>query len=285
MKPSFDNSILNTGQLMRRGYSFFAENAGKAVAVITGIVAVLVSFTEVGFCDFSAQSFTSGMLVMLLASYIIYFSMEDAGERLGASCDDYKRALSEYSSRCEAIGGNMILQLREFCTEYSKRELEYRRENMLMSLGYSPKEYEDHLSGAEVSAKARRAFKKARALKPLHITPSQLLSRQRATSKSELKNPERGKFLRLLIGLIPSTLCTLFTVSIVLQSKEGLTAEAVLESILKLTCLPIIGLRGYSGGYNFATRNTVGWMDTKTRLLDSFLSGLKKQADSAPIPD
>jgi hypothetical protein len=63
----------------------------------------------------------------------------------------------------------------------------------------------------------------------------------------------------------------LFTVSIMLGVKDGMTAEFILESILKLSTLPIIGLRGYSQGYAYAKGELTLWLETKTRLIEGYL--------------
>ena len=98
-----------------------------------------------------------------------------------------------------------------------------------------------------------------------------LLSRNAGVGASELKNPEKGKVLSLFIRLIPSTVCMMFTVSIMISTRDNLTAGAIIECILKLATLPIIGLRGYTAGYEYVTKSETAWLQTKTNLLDAFL--------------
>ena len=73
MKDSFEISLLNSASLMKRGYTLLASNAGKAVAVITLVVASLVIFTDISFADVTSKTFTSTMAIMLMASYLMYF--------------------------------------------------------------------------------------------------------------------------------------------------------------------------------------------------------------------
>jgi len=75
----------------------------------------------------------------------------------------------------------------------------------------------------------------------------------------------------MIIKLIPSTVCTLFTISVMISVKDNLTAAGVIEALLKLSTLPIIGLKGYSGGYEYVTVSEVAWINTKCRLLDAFI--------------
>lgn len=271
MKTDFESALLGSGHLMRRGYAYVAENVGKTVAIITSLVAVLVSFTEIGFSDFTLESVTSSMVMMLIASYVIYFSLEDAGERLGRSTEDYKSALSEYKELCEGVGADKMVAFREFLSRYTEAELSYRRGRMLSAAGLSEEDYQAYLDGIEETGARRRILKKVKRAKPLNLSPALLLRRGKAYGTDEVHDPKRGKLLRLLLGLIPTTLCTLFTVSVMLRTKDEMTVSAALEAVLKLSCLPVIGLRGYSSGYVYATEGEYEWLRTKSRLLRAFL--------------
>ena len=75
----------------------------------------------------------------------------------------------------------------------------------------------------------------------------------------------------MILRLIPSTVCTFFTVSVIISTKDGLTASSVIESILKLSTLPVIGLKGYSLGYEYTLGSEISWLELKTDLLDAFI--------------
>ena len=271
MKQGFDTTLLSSGEMMRKGYSFLVTNMGKTIALITLLVATVVSFTEIGFCDVTAAGFTSTLIMMLIASYIMYFSLEDAGEKLGRENEDYAEILNEYNARKKMISGSDIVALRSFCLRYRQEELDYRKSNILFSEGYTHDEYKGYKNGAPVSKKARRVFRKIDNLKRAELTAMDLLSRNAGVGASELKNPEKGKVLSLFIRLIPSTVCMIFTVSIMISTRDNLTAGAIIECILKLATLPIIGLRGYTAGYEYVTKSETAWLQTKTNLLDAFL--------------
>ena len=256
---------------MKRGYSQLLEGASKIIAVIALLIAALVSFTDVSFCDFGSVGFTSSLAVMLISSYLIYFSLEDAGERLGEDSTEYKSALERYSTVREKITPSAITALRAYLAEYSKRELEWRRASLLAEHGiYS--EYGRAVDKSTLSPRAQRALKRAEGLRQIPISPTKLLSRERSSRRSELESPERGKLLRMLLRLLPSTVCTFFTVSVILTTKDGLTAAAVAEAILKLSALPIIGFKGYLAGYEYAKGAKCEWLETKSRLLEGFLA-------------
>lgn len=276
MKNDFDPSILDTGRMIKRGYSFFLENAGKTVALLTGLIVTLVTFTEVGLCDFTATSYTSTLILMLIASYIIYFSLEESGEKLGRESEEYKRADSEYSDRRARLRSANIGEVREFLLDYAKEELLYRQKNALISKSLSYEEYLEWQGGAEFPRRTRRVFKSVKRMRPVKLTPKQLLAKERFETRCELTNPEYRKILTLVLKLIPSTVCMVFTLSIMLGAKDGMTAEFVIESLLKLSTLPIIGLKGYTQGYAYAKGELVLWIETKTRLIDTFFERSKK---------
>ncbi len=279
MKESgFDTALLESGELLKRGFSSLIGNVGRTVAVITLVVAALVSFTDIGFHDLKAEGFTSTLILMLVASYVMFFSLEEAGERLGAQSEEYKSASDGYKAALDRISPEEIGALRDFCTEYAKEELKFRRRSYLLSYGYTEADLEEYKKGGAVMRRRKRRLIKAERLKAVTLTPTLLLSKSRASRKSELKNPESGKLISLVLRLVPMTLGTFFTASVMLASKDGLTASSIIESIMRLATLPIVGFKGYSVGYSYAKHTESRWIETKTRLLRAYASKREKSA-------
>jgi hypothetical protein len=270
MKDRFDIGIVGSGELVKKGYSFLIANVGKTVAIITLAVAALVSFTEISFSELNSESFTSTLVMLLIASYVMYFSLEDAGEKLGRESDSYKMASDKLTELKNRIKGTDVALLREFCLDYRNAELEYRRSNLLFSLGYTEEEYVRYVNGEKMSKKAQKDLRRVKKIKRAELDATSLISGDRRR-ESELKNPESSRLIHMILRLIPSTVCTLFTISVMISVKDNLTASGIIEALLKLSTLPIIGLKGYSGGYEYVTGSEVGWMETKARLLDAFL--------------
>jgi hypothetical protein len=75
------------------------------------------------------------------------------------------------------------------------------------------------------------------------------------------------------------TLSSVFTVSVILTAKDGLTLIGVIEGVFKLSSLLIIGLRGYLEGINHSRNKLPAWIETKSRLLNDFLKSLSDDAD------
>lgn len=272
MKNDFEVSLLESGNLIKRGCGFLISNLGKTVAVITLVITSLVLFTDIGFAKFTSEGFTSTMAVMLLASYLMYFSMEDAGERLGEESEEYKKASDMCAELSDKIKGSEIPMLRAFCKDYAREELEYRRGNLLLYYGFTEEDYRKYKSGVACDKKSRRVFRKADRLKTFTLTPRELLSKEKKRERSELQNPESTKLPAMILKLIPTTLCMTVTVSVMLTAKENLGAADIIDGIFKLSALPVVGFRGYAAGYNFAKSTETSWLRTKARLLEAFLN-------------
>lgn len=271
MKDKFEIALLESGELMRRGTVTIANNAGRIIAVLTVIISALVLFTDIEFASFGAESFTSTLIVMLFASYFMYFSMTDAGESVGEECEEYKSASKKCEELCSLISGDKIASLRLFCQKYSEEELKYRRESFVMKYGYGIDEYEAYLEGKKHDGRATRIFRRAQRLKAVSLTPKMLLYHDGAREKSELVNPEKMRFMTTSFKLIPSLICMTVTVSVILTTKKNLSAEVILDGIFKLTSLILIGLKGYISGYDYKKHRVTLWLETKARLLDAFI--------------
>lgn len=276
MRSGGEKDLLELGGLMRQGYSTIIANAGKVIALITLLIAVLVTFTDMAFTDFGGESFTTTLTVMLLASYMMYFSLEDSGEKEGEGSEQFKLASEKYLAARTSVTPDKIDGLRAFCLDYSKKELEYRRLSYLSGMGYSDNDFAAFRRGEECPRRAKRAFKKAMKMKPVKLSAAVLMSSSHITS-SELSNPIKRKIIGALRSLVPSTICMVFTVSVILTIKENMSPAAVIEGILKLCALPIVGLRGMLDGYRFAKEDKSLWLETKARLLESFLNQINHQ--------
>ncbi len=269
---NIEDDLLDTSELIGRASKALLSNMGKIIAVFVFVMMLAVTFTDVSFLGFFTESFASSFLLLITSSYIIYFSLEDAGEKYGEDTEQFKAASERYTTLREKINGSDIESLREFCVEYSKRDLEYRQKNLLLSRGLSESDVMAYRSGKFKDKRTRCFFRKYERLKPVLLTPKLLLSKDRVSGRSELENPEKRKIPMLLIKLIPSTVCMTVTLSVILSAKEGLTATDVLNGILKLSALPLIGFKGYSAGYSYVKHNISLFLETKANILESFIA-------------
>lgn len=265
-----ESAILDSSERFKVGFGRLLNNMGRAVALIAALVAVLVTFTEVAFSEFRIAEVVPTLIAMLTCSYIIYFSLEDAGEKLGEGTQEYKAASERFEAAKAKISGSRIEDFRSFCAEYSRRELEGRRKRELISLGIGYDRFLEYMSADKKSVP--RQIRKIIRMKPTSLSVKQLLTSERTACGNELENPERKKLPMLLLKLVPSTLCMLVTVSVILTVKADMTATDVFNGILKLTALPLIGFKGYSAGYSFAKNTRSLWLSTRAGIIESFLA-------------
>lgn len=271
MREREQNDLLSLGSMVRGGYSSIIANAGKVIAFITLAIAILVTFTNIAFSGLTSEGFTTTLFIMLTSAYLMYFSLEDTGEKEGEECEEYREAKERYLNVKARITHDSIDDLRVFCLDYSKRELEYRRLSFLGERGYSKKDLEEFNAGKKYPLMARLAFKRAKRLRAIRLSPAILLSHSHGAVRSEITDPRGKKILGALLSLIPSTLCMIFTVSVILTMKDDMTLSSVIEGIVKLSALPIVGIKGLLDGYAFAKEDKSAWLNTKARLLESFL--------------
>ena len=276
MKARLEDTILDTSNLMKEAGAAFINHAGKLVALAITVIAAALTFTDIRFMGFCAKDSLPSLLLLIASSYAVYFSLEDAGEHLGETTDEYLRARERYDELRERICGEDVEELREFCNTYSARELESRRRNLLLYLGVSEAEIAD---GSAATRAVRAARRRIMRMKPVFITPRALLSRERFGGHSELERPERRKLLSLIIKLLPSTVCMAITVSVILTVKDGLDAADILTGILKLSALPVVGFKGYSQGYSYTKHRESGWLETKSNIIESFISTRKSRCE------
>ena len=266
-----DSITVGYEKMTDRALATVIGNSGKIIAAITATVAILVTFTDVALSSFGGEKFTTTLAVMLIASYLIYFSLEDAGERLGEQSEEYRNALSIYTLAKSKITPDHLYLMRTFCEKYSHDELEYRRRSLLALFGYSKEDYDRFLAGEGYNKRAVRIFRKVERLRAAPLTPTTLLSYDGSQARCEIENPGRRKIFSSLMRLLPSTFCMIFTASVILTAKSDLTPSVIIEGVLKLSALPVVGFRGYVSGYKYARINATAWLETKTRLINTFI--------------
>ena len=254
------------------GIGAIIESGGKVIAAITLVVSALVTFTNISFSTALTESFTAEMLIMLLSSYLMYFSMEEEGERIAETTDIYKNAFSRYEGLCSKVSASEIPRLRDFLTRYSEEDQKYRRQICLMRYGATPEEYERMRGASSHTKRESRILRQVERIKPVRLLPHSLINNERGGKKSELSSPEGHKLISMITRLIPTTVCTVFTVSVMLTAKDELCASAVIEGILKISALPIIGFKGYISGYKYARGMKRSYIETKSRIIEQFIA-------------
>ena len=271
MKDKETNELLELGGVLREGYSSLMTHGGRVIAVITLSLAILLTFTDLTLSDIGTERFGATLFVMLISSYMMYFSLEDSGEKEGEMCPEFVSAKERFLKAKSLVTPDKIDSLRTFCLDYSLKELQFRRLGYLSENGYSLSDYNAYKAGEKPPIKAELIFRRADKMRAVNLTPQSLLCGSHYSTKSELSNPIYKKIGGALLSLIPSTVCMVFTVSVILTAKEGQNIYTVLNGILKLSALPIVGFKGALDGYSFSKEYKSGWLEAKARIIEAFL--------------
>lgn len=263
-------SLLDSEDTVRRVAIGAVNNMGKIIALFAAILTIAVTFTDVSFGAIISESFASSVVLLLTSSYIIYFSLEDSGERCGEESEEHIAAKKRYREARAKMSADMTEGFRAYLIDYCRSEYEARRRGAIFSLGIKESDIEGYLNGQKQDRRTRRAVRCILRLKPVTLSARDILSDGKPTRKSELESPEGKKLLSLILRLIPSTVCMILTVSVALSAKDGLTATDILNGILRLSALPMIGFKGYVAGYNYSKRKASTWLDTKAQIIEGF---------------
>lgn len=271
MKTTFDEELISYSDKLRGAYTNLLRDLSKIVALLTALIAALLVFVDIEFLGLATREFSTTLLLVLISSYVCYFSLEEAGERLYEDTDEHRERLGRYKKITGRITVGMLPGLREYLTAYTAEELAFRQGQMLLSEGLSTEELSAYKRG-EITDKRRRPLKKIAAAKRLPLTPEALLSSE-ARERTSVTDPRVTKYPELLLKLLPGTLCMLLTASVVLTFRE-MSPEAIVEGILKLSTLPIVCLRGYASGYNYKRYKEAPFIEAKIRILEGFVEGM-----------
>ena len=93
---NFEDGILDSGQIIRRAGHVILGNAGKIIAALVALIMLAVTFTDITFTGIFTESFASSLLLLITSSYVIYFSLEDSGEKYGMETEEYRAASERY---------------------------------------------------------------------------------------------------------------------------------------------------------------------------------------------
>ena len=290
MNKDFDTEIIGISERIKGGYSYLISNFSKIVAVVTAAAATMLVFTDITFLGINSRELTTSLALILVSSYLMYFSLEEAGEKLYEESEDFKNLMAEYFIELEKIGLEKLGSLRQYCEKYADEELTYRQRQALLAAGLSAEEYDTFVKNEGIgknafssdlgkkNRKKIRALSKISKMKRIKLSPEMLLSLN-SCQNERIKDPGRGKLFMLGLKILPSTVCMFFTASVVLTAKE-LSFVSVMEGIIKLSALPIVGFRGYINGYNYKKDSEATWIKTKIKLLRGFILADEKESVS-----
>ena len=254
---------LFTGALnsFAKGRQRIFSRIGLWISALALLVAVVITFTDVSILSLSAESLTLKMAVYAAVTAIMFYALEEEGERTGRTENAYKESEKAFLAAKTAVTPAYYGALEGFCESYIEEELSKRRSVLLLSHG---------ITGCDASLPAPLE-RKIKALKPLRISAATLLDPSAYPRHSPLESPERRRKCRLAARLLPSLFCSVFGIGIAVGVRGTMTPSAIIEGLFKISALLIVALRGYAVGYLFIGDAEIPFLQAKARLLEQFL--------------
>ena len=251
--------------------SNLTSHIGRAIAVLATVVCAVFTFAEIAFVDISLGNFTVDALVICSLAVIMYLSLESEGETLGKSQEEYQKAKKEADTLSQEVKGDDIIALREYLLSIYEGELKAREDRLLLAYGLSREELLRYREGERFGNKKSRQLRRVAKTTSRAITPNELLFFEGSCQEEISSAPNRRGRMLGLARILPSILCTLLTVAVMIDFKEGFTLRLMLEGVLKLSALLSMGLRGYLAGIHYVNEVLTPYHKLREKLLDAFL--------------
>ena len=229
--------------------------------LILWLAAILIVATGL----FSVQEFDlsltlraiSEFVVVLVLYYCVLFSRSEIGKRDGYRDEDYLKAKEGYENAFSELSESGELhRLPEYCSYFVHNELIETRTAILDDVDISYNDvFGDGKLPDELSVMQKRAIRKAKKLKPLHLTRSMLINIDagRSSRYSIGANPETKRRAQMAVAVIQSFVTLLIAVNFTVKIVEQPTIETFIRIIFQVLCLLMVGWRGYRISFNSVT--------------------------------
>lgn len=263
--------MLDTGAMLDKSKKHLMLHVGRAIAVLTVILSMILTFADVTLVGDFTRRLTSEIAVLSVAAVLMYFAMQTEGELCGRQSEEYVKYKNAARTAAEAIRADRIGGLSEYLERYIHAELESRRRTLLYTYGYTEQQYEAYLDGNECkNPRARRVFRRAQRMHPIRLSVAGLLC-DAEEDESALTSPHRRRGLMTLGRLIPSLFGMLVTVSVIIEWHDPLSISVLMQGAVKLCALLSVGLKGYLDGHKYVIGPLASHLAYKSRLLHAFL--------------
>lgn len=260
------------GQKVKEGV---LAHIGRAVALFAVAIAVIFTFTEIAFTGVTAAEFTLEATVMLISGLVMYFSLESEGQGYARAQESFTSQKKKADALAGEVRGEMLPQLRSYLCRVHAEEVRAREDRLLLGYGIDRSEYESYRRGGTYGKKRSRYLKRVARITAAPLTPSELLFFDEGRVAGFTERPSALARLSGICKIIPSILCTVLTVGVMIEVKDGFSLSLVIEGALKLCALLSMGLRGYLAGVGYINTVLLPFHKVREKLLDAFLRECK----------
>ena len=266
-----EDILLEADALGQRVKEGLLEHVGRAAAFFAIAIAAIFTFTEIAFVGISAAEFTLEATVLLISGLVMYLSLESEGQSYAKTQDAFLAQKKRSDALATQVQGENLPRLRAYLIRIHAQELRAREDRLLLRYGIEREEYEIYRRGGTYGKKRSRYLKRVARISTAPLTPSDLLFFDDGKVVSLSERPSPFARLRGVCKIIPSILCTMLTVGVMVEIKDGLSLSLILEGTLKLCALLSMGMRGYLAGVNYVNTVLLPFHKVREKLLDAFL--------------
>ena len=256
------------------------KNFSSIVAIFAMVVLITLIFADVSVAPVLSWKWATKLVLYLIIMYTLFFSMQTTGIQDGRAQTVYNAVMKEYNKLRESIRTDRELEtLQEWCDYYIEFELRTARTKLLRaaSLPYSLFE-EKYIDPAvplpkNISRKKRLAIVKARALRPVTLTPDMLLNcGSLLVGRSPLgPTPGTKRIVRSAVNMLPRTvmifLVTDMAVSVITNPTWATVITGIMMCFVGLMC----AYQGYDSGFKNIVEDTVNYVQRQINLLSQYV--------------
>ena len=266
-----ENLLIGADTFTTKMKGTLTTHIGRAVAWLAILVCAIFTFTEIALVDISLEKLTLDTLVVLVLSVVMYFSMENEGEVYGKSQAEYQKAKEAADALSQKVKGEDLGALQSYLLRVYNEELRAREDRLLLAYSLHREELIRYREGERFGRKKSRQLRRVAKTISRAITPNELLYFEGDTKAEISSAPSHRGRMSGLVRILPSVLCTLLTVGVMIDLKDGFSLRMVLEGILKLSALLSMGFRGYLFGVHYISEVLTPYHKVREKLLDAFL--------------
>lgn len=263
------------------------------VLVLTIVCAFLVNFNII--TDVNWREFTTNTLVVTVCTASLYILLRSLSKRKGRRTSEWTEAAAKLDEGIDLIvRENLSRRTVAYCRDWEKRRLDEDRRAVLDMIGIPLVDYEEKYclystrkpfifwGKSELQKKfpglTKIQFKIiacTNRVRRSHYNPNFLISRHdvgggRSVAPSERVSTSTKDKLINLRTVLNCVITGSFSVGIFSELIFNFTWEAVVACVIKLAIVAIFGVYGMVSGYNFATKQEVDEMKSRTDELKNF---------------
>ena len=279
--------------MQRRGFnmsSFFPESVqdgksnlksvlshlGVLSATVTLLAVSALFFTDISLFFQASLEFSLHFLLLLFASYVMYFSLSETGAEQAKKEKEYELVLQRTNkNRLRFREEGTMASLSAFCDSVSERETQNKRKALLSAFCLTEEDlgaYGPSNPPAALSSLQKRGLRKVARRRAVRIAPPMLLfTREGGGYTAPLANaPAVSKIRRFLPYLFASAFTAFFSVSVICQIIFEPSPAFLLGYFCKIFTLVFNGIKGYRAGYCNISKDTVSYLSEQNDLLDEY---------------